>query len=152
MKNEIVFEINDQRLSLYNTDLSIWRISHHVINSLKISDSGSNRILGINYEDSNLTEFIQTQSFRKERDSFGTATVCYLNAVLPKYDLGILYPSGYDYNSIEQVINKCSEMPLLILLDSTTYYTLFEDKSVGKICEYKSLERKSIFRVNNNET
>ena len=103
---------------------------------LLLTETNNYKILGINFRDTKLSKSILAVTFNKECESLGISTINYLNQNLAKYDFGILYPAGFDHNSIEYVIENSKEMPLLVLLDSLTYYRIFTDDSYGKVQEF----------------
>jgi hypothetical protein len=144
VKKQIKFTINNESAVVNLSELTIWRISDYSIGSLRIKESSTNRVLGINYSDSKLETSVLTTSFRKEHESLGVSTVNYLNRNIWNYDCGILYPAGYDFNSIEYILEVCSEMSLLLILNSQTYFELFYDKSFGEASPYSSLARNPI--------
>lgn len=141
---QIYFEIDGELMDVCVKNLLIWRISDLTFNSLKLRETNNYKILGVNYRDPKLTKSILATSFKEEQKSLGISTINFLSQNLKNYNLGILYPAGYDVNSIEYIIEKGEKMPLLVLLNSATFYKLFADDSYGQVYEYKNLTRNNV--------
>ena len=91
-----------------------------------------------------MSKSIHITTFKRESESLGESTVNFLTKNVLSYDFSILYPAGYDQNSIEFVIKHCKEMPLLIILNSVTYFEIFLDESYGNVYEYKKLAKNNV--------
>ncbi|MBK8826932.1 MAG: hypothetical protein KAX53_00710 [Saprospiraceae bacterium] len=127
--------------------LFIFRFPSERQKDVNIEFIGINKVLGINFmNDYKYLDHILAVKYFKDRKSKGEDTVDFILERASKYSLIVLDPGGFDRNSIEYVIDHLSDYPILLLLDSNTYFSIFEDYT----CDVKSIDvlrRREVFRI-----
>ncbi|MFM2394765.1 MAG: hypothetical protein RLZZ546_2747 [Bacteroidota bacterium] len=148
MIKSIEFVISNQILEVKVNKLMILKLSDNLIRLIRINNKLSCKILGINFDHGEIHTSIFSKAFIKDEESFGVDTVNFLKDNLIHYDITILYPAGYSRVSIEYILEKMNQQPIIMILDAKSYYNLFNDNSlVGEIYEYHLLERISEFKI-----
>lgn len=127
--------------------LTILRFPNGRICDLSIEIIDDQNVLSINIINNyKFLDHILSVKFLEDRKSHGQSTVEFILECASKYSLIILNPSGYDQNSIEYIIDQLYEYPLLLFIDSKTYFSIFEDYTCD-IKDFRDLERRDVFRL-----